>query len=63
MDQGSGGKTPGIRMGKTPMGSRTPGGRTPAVGYGGRGGATPMYGGRTPMHGQPQAQAPGGCKS
>ncbi|WVR05399.1 transcription elongation factor SPT6 [Kwoniella sp. DSM 27419] len=55
-DQGSGGKTPGIRAGKTPLlgsrtpgaGGRTPGGRTPAPGTGGmtgmRGGATPMYG-------------------
>jgi transcription elongation factor SPT6 len=53
LDQGTGGKTPGIRAGKTPMGGRTPGGRTPAVGMG-RGGATPMpmYGGRTPMPGQ-----------
>ncbi|WRT67313.1 transcription elongation factor SPT6 [Kwoniella shivajii] len=61
-EQGSGGKTPGIRLGKTPLpGGRTPGGRTPAIGgrtpaIGGvRGGATPMYGvpgqgmGRTPM--------------
>lgn len=51
LDQGTGGKTPGIRAGKTPMGNRTPAGRTPAVGMG-RGGATPMYGGRTPMPGQ-----------
>lgn len=57
IDQGSGGKTPGIRMGKTPLGNRTPGGRTPAVGFGGRGGATPMYGGRTPMPGQAPPQA------
>jgi len=54
LDQGTGGKTPGIRAGKTPMGGRTPGGRTP--GFPMRGGATPMYGGRTPMPGQPQAQ-------
>jgi len=52
LDQGTGGKTPGIRAGKTPMGGRTPGGRTP--GFPMRGGATPMYGGRTPMPGQPQ---------
>jgi transcription elongation factor SPT6 len=52
LNQGSGGKTPGIRAGKTPMGGRTPGGRTP--GYPMRGGATPMYGGRTPMPGGPQ---------
>lgn len=46
-DQGSGGKTPGIRAGKTPIGGRTPGGRTPGVRAGG---ATPMVaGGRTPM--------------
>jgi transcription elongation factor SPT6 len=50
--KGTGGKTPGIRAGKTPMGGRTPGGRTP--GFPMRGGATPMYGGRTPMPGQPQ---------
>jgi transcription elongation factor SPT6 len=51
LDQGTGGKTPGIRAGKTPLGGRTPGGRTP--GYPMRGGATPMYGGRTPMQPQP----------
>ncbi|WWD16106.1 transcription elongation factor SPT6 [Kwoniella shandongensis] len=48
-EQGSGGKTPGIRVGKTPLaGSRTPGGKTPALGS-----RTPMYGvapGRTPIH-------------
>jgi hypothetical protein len=59
LDQGTGGKTPGIRAGKTPMGGRTPGGRTP--GFPMRGGATPMYGGRTPLPGQPQPQPP--CKS
>ncbi|KAK4686395.1 transcription elongation factor SPT6, partial [Tremellales sp. Uapishka_1] len=51
-DQGSGGKTPGIRVGKTPLGGRTPGGRTPAPGMNGRGGQTPMaygQGGRTPV--------------
>ncbi|WVW82891.1 transcription elongation factor SPT6 [Kwoniella bestiolae CBS 10118] len=49
-EQGSGGKTPGIRLGKTPLpGGRTPGGRTPALG-----GRTPALGGRTPMHGAPQ---------
>jgi transcription elongation factor SPT6 len=49
-EQGSGGKTPGIRTGKTPLGGRTPGGRTPAVG--GMGGATPFTAGmgRTPIH-------------
>ncbi|WVF72010.1 transcription elongation factor SPT6 [Kwoniella sp. CBS 6097] len=55
-DQGSGGKTPGIRVGRTPLpGGRTPGGRTPAA-VGGRGGATPVAGyipGRTPMQPQP----------
>ncbi|ORY28271.1 SH2 domain-domain-containing protein [Naematelia encephala] len=50
-EQGSGGKTPGIRAGKTPLGGRTPGGRTPA-----RGGMTPnpmlaAMGGRTPRPG------------
>ncbi|OCF71672.1 transcription elongation factor SPT6 [Kwoniella mangroviensis CBS 8886] len=53
-EQGSGGKTPGIRLGKTPLpGGRTPGGRTPALG-----GRTPALGGRTPMPGSaggPQA--------
>ncbi|WWC89746.1 transcription elongation factor SPT6 [Kwoniella dendrophila CBS 6074] len=54
-EQGSGGKTPGIRLGKTPLpGGRTPGGRTPAIG-----GRTPAIqgvraGGATPMYGQPQ---------
>jgi hypothetical protein len=54
-EQGSGGKTPGIRQGKTPLhgGGRTPGGmRTPAPGIG-RVGATPARfaagDGRTPM--------------
>ncbi|KAL7424162.1 Transcription elongation factor spt6 [Cryptotrichosporon argae] len=58
-EQGSGGKTPGIRAGRTPMvGSRTPapgGGRTPA--------RTPMYGagGRTPLPGStPQYAGQGG---
>lgn len=50
-EQGMGGKTPGIRAGRTPahaLGGKTPGGRTPALG-----GATP-YGagmGRTPAVG------------
>jgi transcription elongation factor SPT6 len=50
-DQGAGGKTPGIRAGRTPHGGRTPGGRTPGVG--GMGGQTPFggYGGRTPAMG------------
>ena len=47
-DQGTGGKTPGIRAGKTPMGGRTPGGRTPAPGA-----ASVMRGGQTPMQGGP----------
>ncbi|WWC60952.1 transcription elongation factor SPT6 [Kwoniella dejecticola CBS 10117] len=62
-EQGSGGKTPGIRLGKTPLpGGRTPalaGGRTPAPGGMSvnvmRGGATPMYG-HGHGHGQPQLQ-------
>jgi transcription elongation factor SPT6 len=53
-EQGSGGKTPGIRAGKTPLGGRTPGGRTPGgltPAMVNKGGATPMNGvnGRTPM--------------
>lgn len=58
-EQGSGGKTPGIRTGKTPLGGRTPGGRTPAMG--GRGGATPLYGtnGRTPIR---LGMTPNPCK-
>jgi transcription elongation factor SPT6 len=54
-NQGAGGKTPGIRAGRTPAhGGRTPavGGRTPAPGYAmGIGGKTPMpnqMGGQTP---------------
>ena len=48
-DQGAGGKTPGIRVGRTPaVGGRTPafGGRTPAPGMSMQMG---MPGGRTPM--------------
>lgn len=47
-EQGSGGKTPGIRAGKTPLGGRTPGGRTPGMPLGG---TTPLGGamGRTPV--------------
>ena len=58
-EQGGGGKTPGIRAGKTPLGGRTPGGRTPAIG--GMGGATPMYAvaGRTPMR---PGMTPNPCK-
>lgn len=65
-DQGSGGKTPGIRMGKTPLaGGRTPGGgRTPAPGGMSvrAGGATPAYGGpmgRTPIR---PGMTPNPCK-
>ena len=50
---GAGGKTPGIRAGRTPAhGGRTPGGRTPAVGgatpFGAGMGRTPAQGGATP---------------
>lgn len=70
-EQGAGGKTPGIRAGRTPgHGGRTPGGRTPAVGgatpYGAgaamRGGATPYTAGmgRTPIR---PGMTPNPCKS
>ena len=60
MTGGAGGKTPGIRAGRTPMGNRTPGGRTPAVG-GVMGSRTPMYGGqgRTPIR---PGMTPNPCK-
>lgn len=59
-----GGKTPGVRSGRTPMqGGRTPmpGGRTPAP-AGSRGGATPygMQPGRTPL---PGGMTPNPCKT
>ncbi|WVQ78460.1 transcription elongation factor SPT6 [Cryptococcus sp. DSM 104549] len=64
-EQGGGGKTPGLYLGKTPgrtpaIGSRTPavGGRTPAIGgrtpaLGSRTPALGGLGGATPMHGGP----------
>lgn len=57
-ESGAGGKTPGIRAGRTPgHGGRTPGGRTPGMGgatpYGAGMGRTPaMGGGATPYGGQ-----------
>ena len=55
-NQGAGGKTPGIRAGRTPAhGGRTPavgGGRTPAPGF--------QMGGRTPMPGMAMPPQMGG---
>lgn len=60
-EQGAGGKTPGVRLGKTPMhGGRTPGGAMTPGHFGGR---TPMHGARTPMARPVGGATPNPCMS